>query len=391
MLGSNFLVLFVGWEGVGLCSYLLIGFWYQEEFPPFAGRKAFIVNRIGDLGFLVALFALAYKFGSLSYREIFPRIRENPSLVEGDFVLGLSFASFVALFLFVGAVGKSAQIPLYVWLPDAMAGPTPVSALIHAATMVTAGVYMVARSNVIYQLAHDVSGLVAVVGCVTAFFAATIGLAQTDIKKVLAYSTVSQLGYMFLAAGVGAYGGGGVPPDDACVLQGTDVPGLGVRDPRHGRGAGHAIHGRPQESHAHDVSDVSRGHPGDRRCAFLLRLLQQGPDPRGGLRRQQGPLAHRSSDRRADRNVHVPASVSDVSRGVSRDRRPEAPPPRVARHHDGAAGSAGGGAQHSRAGSVSRSWASSTGTGSGTTWRRSSLRWAAKGTLTTPRWLSSWP
>ena len=206
VLGNNFLVLFVGWEGVGLCSYLLIGFWYKEEFPPFAGRKAFIVNRIGDLGFLVALFALAWKFGSLSYREIFPRILEDPHLVEGDFVMGLSFASFVALFLFVGAVGKSAQIPLFVWLPDAMAGPTPVSALIHAATMVTAGVYMVARANIFYQLAHDISGLVAVIGCATALFAATIGLAQTDIKKVLAYSTVSQLGYMFLAAGIGAYG-----------------------------------------------------------------------------------------------------------------------------------------------------------------------------------------
>jgi NADH-quinone oxidoreductase subunit L len=206
VLGNNFLVLFVGWEGVGLCSYLLIGFWFKEKFPPYAGRKAFIVNRIGDAGFLVGLFALASTFGTLNYREIFGRIASDPHLVEGEYVLGLSLAAFVALCLFIGAVGKSAQIPLFVWLPDAMAGPTPVSALIHAATMVTAGVYMVARSNVLYQIAPGVSDLVAVIGAITAVFAATIGLAQTDIKKVLAYSTVSQLGYMFLAAGVGAYG-----------------------------------------------------------------------------------------------------------------------------------------------------------------------------------------
>jgi len=205
ILGNNFLVLFVGWEGVGLCSYLLIGFWFKEEFPPYAGRKAFIVNRIGDAGFLVGLFALVSVFGTLNYRELFGKISANPHLVEGDYVLGLSLASFVGICLFIGAVGKSAQIPLHVWLPDAMAGPTPVSALIHAATMVTAGVYMVVRSNVLYQLAPGVSEMIALIGAITAIFAATMGLAQTDIKKVLAYSTVSQLGYMFLAAGVGAY------------------------------------------------------------------------------------------------------------------------------------------------------------------------------------------
>jgi NADH-quinone oxidoreductase subunit L len=207
VLGNNYLVMFVGWEGVGLCSYLLIGFWFEEEFPPYAGRKAFIVNRIGDFAFLVGLFALVSRFGTLGYREIFSAVASQPEAVAGgEYLLGLSFPAFVTLCLFIGAMGKSAQIPLYVWLPDAMAGPTPVSALIHAATMVTAGVYMVARSNVLYQLAPEISTLVAVVGAVTAIFAATIGLAQTDIKKVLAYSTVSQLGYMFLAAGVGAYG-----------------------------------------------------------------------------------------------------------------------------------------------------------------------------------------
>jgi NADH-quinone oxidoreductase subunit L len=205
VLGNNYLVMFVGWEGVGLCSYLLIGFYYDQPFPPYAGKKAFIVNRIGDFAFLVGMFALFASFGTLNYRPLFDQIKENPGLVQGDYALGLSLAGFVALCFFIGAIGKSAQIPLYVWLPDAMAGPTPVSALIHAATMVTAGVYMVARTNVIYQLAPGVSQFVAVIGATTAIFAATIAVAQTDIKKVLAYSTVSQLGYMFLAGGLGAY------------------------------------------------------------------------------------------------------------------------------------------------------------------------------------------
>jgi NADH-quinone oxidoreductase subunit L len=205
VLGDNYLVMFVGWEGVGLCSYLLIGFYYDQPFPPYAGKKAFIVNRVGDFAFLLGMFALIAHFGTLNYQDIFHKIAEQPGQVTAAHVGGLTLASFVALCFFVGAVGKSAQIPLYVWLPDAMAGPTPVSALIHAATMVTAGVYMVVRTNVIYQLAPGVSQLVAVIGAATALFAATIGLAQTDIKKVLAYSTVSQLGYMFLAAGLGAY------------------------------------------------------------------------------------------------------------------------------------------------------------------------------------------
>jgi NADH-quinone oxidoreductase subunit L len=205
ILGSNYLIMFVGWEGVGLCSYLLIGFYYDQEFPPYAGKKAFIVNRVGDFAFLLGMFALIAKFGTLNYSEIFAKIAAQPGLVTGPYVGGLTLASFIALCFFVGAMGKSAQIPLYVWLPDAMAGPTPVSALIHAATMVTAGVYMVVRTNVIYQLAPGVSQFVAVIGAATAIFAASIGLAQTDIKKVLAYSTVSQLGYMFLAAGLGAY------------------------------------------------------------------------------------------------------------------------------------------------------------------------------------------
>jgi len=205
VLGANYLVMFVGWEGVGLCSYLLIGFYYDQKIPPEAGRKAFIVNRIGDFAFLVGMFALFATFGTLRYTEIFAAVAAAPERATAPYAFGLSLAAFVALCFFIGATGKSAQIPLHVWLPDAMAGPTPVSALIHAATMVTAGVYIVVRTNVLYQLAPGVSLLVAAVGAATAIFAATIGLAQDDIKKVLAYSTVSQLGYMFLAAGLGAY------------------------------------------------------------------------------------------------------------------------------------------------------------------------------------------
>jgi NADH-quinone oxidoreductase subunit L len=205
VLGNNYLVMFVGWEGVGLCSYLLIGFYYDQDFPPYAGKKAFIVNRVGDFAFLIGMFALFARFGTLDFLRIFPRLAASPGLGTATYAGGLSFAAFVGLCFFVGAMGKSAQIPLYVWLPDAMAGPTPVSALIHAATMVTAGVYMAVRSNVIYQLTPGVSLFVAVIGTATALLAATIGMAQNDIKKVLAYSTVSQLGYMFMAVGVGAY------------------------------------------------------------------------------------------------------------------------------------------------------------------------------------------
>lgn len=198
VLGRSMLVLFVGWEGVGLASYLLIGFWFDDLANAAAGRKAFITNRIGDAGFLLGMFLLYRAFGTLDMDTI------NGALAAGQGAM--ISAGLVALLLFVGATGKSAQIPLYVWLPDAMAGPTPVSALIHAATMVTAGVYLVARMSGVYVLAPDASQVMAVIGVLTAFFAATIALVQTDIKKVLAYSTVSQLGFMFLALGVGAYG-----------------------------------------------------------------------------------------------------------------------------------------------------------------------------------------
>jgi NADH-quinone oxidoreductase subunit L len=232
VLGGNFLMMFVGWEGVGLCSYLLIGFYYDRKYAADAGKKAFVTNRIGDFGFILAMFLIFLAFGSLDYTVVFARAAESPELMgkmitmafwQGGGFLTVTLATAIGLALFLGACGKSAQLPLYVWLPDAMAGPTPVSALIHAATMVTAGVYMVTRCNIFYrvshllyesaathggvlhQFTHDASYAVAVVGVLTAFFAATIGLLQTDIKKVLAYSTVSQLGFMFLGCGVGAF------------------------------------------------------------------------------------------------------------------------------------------------------------------------------------------
>lgn len=198
VMGSNFVVMFVGWEGVGLCSYLLIGYWFGNNNYNNAAKKAFVMNRIGDLGFLLAIFWMIGQFGSISYTEVFAKAP----------AASLAVITGITMLLFVGAMGKSAQIPLYTWLPDAMAGPTPVSALIHAATMVTAGIYMIARSNVLYSLAPASQDLVAIIGIATALFAATIALKQNDIKKVLAYSTVSQLGLMFLALGVGAYTSG---------------------------------------------------------------------------------------------------------------------------------------------------------------------------------------
>jgi NADH-quinone oxidoreductase subunit L len=202
VLANNFVMMFVGWEGVGLCSYLLIGFYFDKKSAGDAGKKAFVVNRIGDAGFILGMMLIFVHFGSLRFEEVFSRAAELPAQD------GYGYLFWATICLFIGAIGKSAQIPLYVWLPDAMEGPTPVSALIHAATMVTAGVYMVARCNALFSRAPETMAVVAVVGAVTAIFAATIGIAQNDIKRVLAYSTVSQLGYMVAALGVGSFVGG---------------------------------------------------------------------------------------------------------------------------------------------------------------------------------------
>src|SRR3989449_171818 len=202
VLANNMLLMFVGWEGVGLCSYLLIGFYFLRKSAADAGKKAFIVNRVGDAGFLLGIFLTVGALGTIKFTQF------APALASGHFAVGAPVITAIALLLFVGATGKSAQIPLYVWLPDAMEGPTPVSALIHAATMVTAGVYMVTRHNAIYQLAPLALDVVAVIGALTAIYAASMGLVQNDIKRILAYSTISQLGYMFLACGVGAFAAG---------------------------------------------------------------------------------------------------------------------------------------------------------------------------------------
>ncbi len=201
VLANNYLLMFVGWEGVGLCSYLLIGFWFEKKSAADAGKKAFIVNRIGDFGFILGLFIIFWQVGSLDFSIVFAKAPEV-------FIVGSGLITAATLLLFLGATGKSAQIPLYIWLPDAMEGPTPVSALIHAATMVTAGVYMIARSNVLFMMAPTTLLVVAIIGIATALLAATIALAQNDIKRVLAYSTISQLGYMFAACGVAAFAAG---------------------------------------------------------------------------------------------------------------------------------------------------------------------------------------
>src|SRR3972149_5218835 len=202
VLSNNFLLMFIGWEAVGLCSYLLIGFWFEKKSASDAAKKAFVVNRIGDFGFALGIMLIFLTFHSIDFTEVFS------AAAHGNFAVGSFTVTIITLLLFMGATGKSAQIPLYTWLPDAMEGPTPVSALIHAATMVTAGVYMIARCNVLYMLSPFTMTVVASIGAVTALFAASIGLVQNDIKRVLAYSTISQLGYMFVACGVGAFTGG---------------------------------------------------------------------------------------------------------------------------------------------------------------------------------------
>ncbi len=240
ILGNNYLLMFVGWEGVGLCSYLLIGFWYHKKSASDAGKKAFIVNRIGDAGFLLGVFLIFQVFGTLDYAGVFEQAR-----AAGPGSAAASAATLITLCLFVGAVGKSAQLPLFTWLPDAMEGPTPVSALIHAATMVTAGVYMVARSSALYLLAPVSMEVVAVVGGLTAIFAASIALVQNDIKRVLAYSTVSQLGYMFLALGVGAFTAGIFHLMTHAFFKGLLFLGSGS--------VIHALHGDPDEGRRQDM------------------------------------------------------------------------------------------------------------------------------------------
>ncbi len=261
VLGSSLPVLFVGWEGVGLCSYLLIGFWYQDKANADAGKKAFIVNRIGDVGVMIAMFLIFWSIGSLEFTEIAKRAPEA-------LAIGGTLVTAITLFLFLGCAGKSAQIPLYVWLPDAMAGPTPVSALIHAATMVTAGVYLVARTSVLFAMAPLSSAVVAGVGALTALFAASIGLRQYDIKKVLAYSTVSQLGYMFLGVGSAAFTAGVFHLVTHAFFKALLFLGSGS--------VIHAMHHAYHASHSHDDPQDMRNMGGLRKympVTFWLMLL----------------------------------------------------------------------------------------------------------------------
>jgi NADH-quinone oxidoreductase subunit L len=264
VLGDNYLLMFVGWEGVGLCSYLLIGFWYERQSASDAGKKAFIVNRIGDAGFILALFLIFWTTGSLSYEEVFGQATHH--------AIATGTATAITLLLFVGAVGKSAQVPLYVWLPDAMEGPTPVSALIHAATMVTAGVYMVVRSQALFLLAPVSMHVVAGIGAFTAIFAASIGLVQNDIKRVLAYSTVSQLGYMFLGCGVGAFTSGLFH-----IMTHAFFKGLLFL------GAGSVIHAMHEEQDMRHMGGLQKHIPGTYRTMWWATVAIAGIPPFAGF------------------------------------------------------------------------------------------------------------
>src|SRR5947208_2474594 len=266
ILGNNYALMFVGWEGVGLCSYLLIGFYFHRKSATDAANKAFIVNRIGDAGFLLGMFTIAWYFGSFRLTEVTELAR------SGKFSIGDPIITAATLQLFVGACGKSAQLPLYVWLPDAMEGPTPVSALIHAATMVTAGVYMVARSNALFVLAPTSMKTVAIVGTLTAIFAATIALVQNDIKRVLAYSTVSQLGYMFLALGIGAFAAGVFHVFTHAFFK----PLLFIR-------SGSVIHSMSGEQDMRNMGDLHRQIPITHWTMFVATLAIAGIFPFAGF------------------------------------------------------------------------------------------------------------
>jgi NADH-quinone oxidoreductase subunit L len=266
ILANNYALMFVGWEGVGLCSYLLIGFYFQRKSASDAANKAFIVNRIGDAGFILGMFFIAWYMGSLRYVDV------NVAARSGHFAIGDPFITAATLLLFVGACGKSAQLPLYVWLPDAMEGPTPVSALIHAATMVTAGVYMVARSNALFVLAPKSMMVVAIVGALTAIFAASIGLVQNDIKRVLAYSTVSQLGYMFLALGVGAFAAGVFHVFTHAFFKALLF-----------LGAGSVIHAMSGEQDMRNMGALSQKIPVTYRTMFIATLAIAGIPPFAGF------------------------------------------------------------------------------------------------------------
>ncbi len=315
VLGDNLLVTFLGWEGVGTCSYLLISFWFTRETAATAGKKAFITNRIGDWGFMIAMFLVFQAVGTLSYT----------GLLEQSSTLATSTVTAICLLLFLGAVGKSAQLPLYLWLPDAMEGPTPVSALIHAATMVTAGVYLMCRISPLLAEVPDVGTVIAIVGAATALFAATCAVSQQDIKKVLAYSTVSQLGFMFLAVGSGAY----VAAVFHMITHAFFKASLFL-------GAGSVIHGMPYgdqdmrhmggapQGDADNDGVVHHRLAGHRRRAAVRGVLVEGRDPGERLGQEPPPLDRRRGGGAADRVLHEPSGVHGVLRQGSLGRGPPA-------------------------------------------------------------------
>jgi NADH:ubiquinone oxidoreductase subunit 5 (subunit L)/multisubunit Na+/H+ antiporter MnhA subunit len=301
-------VMFVGWEGVGLASYLLIGFYFKKDSAANAGKKAFIVNRIGDFGFLIGMFLLLANFGTLTFSEIATKLGQDPGWQGG-------VVTVIALCLLLGATGKSAQLPLYIWLPDAMEGPTPVSALIHAATMVTAGVYMIARTHVLFDHSPFALGVVAIVGAATALFAATIGLVQNDIKRVLAYSTISQLGYMFLGCGVAAYSAAIFHLMTHAFFKALLFLGRGFGDSRHRRRAGPAQDGRAAEEAAGHFLDDDGGSVCHCGISAARCFLLEGRDSLRGLSARtgrDGAVVCGPGDGAADLALHVPALVSDV-------------------------------------------------------------------------------
>ncbi len=360
VLANNFLLMFVGWEGVGLCSYLLIGFFTDRMFDAKsgmtcadAGRKAFITNRIGDFAFVIGVLLVLFFFHSADFSEVAAAINGHSVGLYGSFLM-----TAVGILLFLGACGKSAQIPLYVWLPDAMAGPTPVSALIHAATMVTAGVYMLARSSAIYWHAPGAMLVVAVVGLATAVFAATMGLAQNDIKKVLAYSTVSQLGLMFLGAGVGSF----VASIFHLMTHAFFKACLFL-------GSGSVIHGMGGEQDIQKMGGLKRQMPVTYRTFLISTLAIAGIPPLAGFFSKDEIFVGALTSVRGhwllwlfglggglpDRLLHVPAGPPDLRREIPRDPRAGAPPARIAPLDDRAADGAGEPRHRGRAHRQSRS------------------------------------
>ena len=325
---DNLVQLFFGWEGVGLASYLLIGFWYHKPEANAAAIKAFVVNRVGDFGFALGIFAVFMLTGAVDFDTVFAQAPALAGKTIHFFGWHVDALTLICLLLFMGAMGKSAQFLLHTWLPDAMEGPTPVSALIHAATMVTAGVFMVARLSPLFELAPDAQTFVTFIGATTAFFAATVGLVQNDIKRIVAYSTCSQLGYMFVAMGVGAYSVGMFHLFTHAFFKALLFLGSGSVIHRDASRAGHPQHGRAEGPHPVHLRRDGDRHAGADRLPAHRRLFLQGRHHRGGLRRAQpdGALRLRLHGRRraADLVLFLAADLQDLPRRAAR-------PPALAR------------------------------------------------------------